>query len=285
MYPQTLRYSLFISCDMCAAANVSECWKPTSGKRTSCALCAHRQQTCHWPGQPEKPPRKSRNRDGPAVRREKRRRSPSVDDDPPAATPGSSPSPDDVALPKSQAHPSGSTSKATAVPAVAPAGETREREVMPEASGSKKRKRNGDNEKADKDSEVQPLDAAPQPATNVATSSLLNSGIAWSVRPGPRFTTPELRTLFLAELQLFRMQLSMCRSDQAAITEGLNRQRRLFSIEAEAISSVTERSVEVCRYFGVLEEPANEGTTPVASEQPSLERDGEDEVPGGEGSA
>ena len=208
-----------------------------------------------------------------------------MDDATPAATPGSSPSPDDVARTNSQADPSGSTSNATAVPVVAPAGETRERELMPVASGSKKRKRNGDKEKADKDSDVQPLDAATQPATNVATPSLLDSGIAWSVRPGPQLSVPELRTLFLAELQLFRMQLSMCRSDQAAITEALNRQRRLFSIEAEAISSVTERSVEVCRYFGVLEEPANEGTAPAASEQPNLERDGEEEGQGGEGSA
>ena len=201
-----------------------------------------KRQSCRWPGQPEKPPRKAPNKNAPSAPRRRGQRAT-------AQTQRSASSADEHTTPA----PVASSSKTR------PSWQDEQAEG-PIASGLRKRKRNatdvGDDEEEGCGGDVEIVE---REAVIVA-----NSGVAWSRAPEDGLSDEELVVRFLAELQEFRANMRVCNRDSEALQRTMVTTRRPLRVEVNAILAVQERGDEALNYVATAmrdveeEEAANE---------------------------
>ena len=195
--------------------------------RTACARCVYRQQHCSWPGQPLKPPRKVRKKDGPSGPAQKGQEVGASAEQPSVAPP---------------ATPAASTSARPPRPA-APPVETTSKGARNNTPGKSGR----DADDADDDN----VEIVQRPTTAAGTQSFLRSGLGWSETPeeDTAFTIAELQSSFLAELQQFRRNIRICNADRDELVGIIQRLRRPMWMEVESIAASQARSDAVLLYF------------------------------------
>ena len=188
----------------CASEKAAQCFAPRNGKkRTACARCIQKRTSCIWPGQPEKPPRKSRVRDGTSTQRRRGRKETDEEEDEEDEEDELEETPR-IARPRPR--PKARNTGPTASAPVAPVPRKRTRQDYEDGH------------------------SAPAPEER-----FLDTGISWSLHPDDGLTLTEVVNEACVELQLLRRRLRKQRQRDLNMARTLRSLHRIVRADLEHV--------------------------------------------------